>query len=73
MNKNIKDLEKVENKKQIWIFTPGHSLLRNNVFSKEVCKYLFNELEKEIVYIPRGELKFRICSKLIPLPRVKAF
>jgi phage anti-repressor protein len=67
------NLSNLEQKEQQWVFFPYYSCLRLNVFDSDTCKYLFNELEKEIKYIPRGELKFKIFNKVIPLPRVKAF
>lgn len=56
------------------IFLPGNSVYIQNFINKSIADYLFSELEKEIKYIPRGELKFLAPNgKNIPLPRVKQF
>lgn len=64
---------KSENK-QTWIILPGNSVFIQNFIKKSIADYLFNELEKEVKYIPRGELKFLAPNgKNISLPRVKQF
>lgn len=64
---------KVEDKQE-WTFLPGNSVFIKNFISKSIADYLFSQLEKEIEYIPRGQLKFRAPNgKDIALPRVKQF
>jgi hypothetical protein len=72
-SEHLKREIKVEDK-QKWIILPGNSVFIQNFINKSIADYLFNELEKEIVYIPRKELKFRAPNgKYIPLPRSKSF
>lgn len=69
MEKEIKCKDKQE-----WIILPGNSVFIKSFIDKSIADYLFNQLEKEITYIPRGELKFLAPNeKYIPLPRIKQF
>jgi hypothetical protein len=59
-------------KEQDWTILPGNSVFIRNLTSKSIADYLFDRLESEIKYIPRGELKFKAPNgQDIPLPRMK--
>lgn len=59
---------------QEWIILPGNSVFIKNFINKSIADYLFDKLEKELIYVPRGELKFHAPNgKDIPLPRLKQF
>ena len=69
MEKEIKPI-----KDQIWYILTGHSIFIKNFIDKHTSTYLFNQLEKEVKYIPRNELKFLAPNgQNIPLPRIKQF
>lgn len=74
MNKENKEkqIEIIESKEQTWKFIDGGSIYMENFFDKETADKLYTEIKKELDYIPRGELKFGIYGKEIPLPRIKA-
>jgi len=64
----------VSQDEQDWIILPGNSVFIDKFISKSIADYLFDALEKELVYIKRGELKFHAPNgQDIPLPRLKQF
>ena len=59
---------------QTWLILPGNSVFIDKFINKNIADYLFDALEKELIYIKRGELKFHAPNgQDIPLPRLKQF
>jgi hypothetical protein len=58
---------------QTWYYFLGGTILVENAITKKLADLLFDSLENEIKYIPRGQLTFDLFGKQIPLPRIKAF
>lgn len=64
---------KVENSSTTVFYGEGDSSYDDSIYSSEETKKIFQELDKQIVYLPREQFKFRIFHMIHLLPRDKAF